>query len=133
MAPKIGCFGFLKNFVISFSWKKSKMENNIFVDISPPISYLAKSWSCSYGPKRCQQIKLQDSLKCNISRKKWIMKFVFAMQINIEVFYNLILSFWVCATRHAQSTQNKKFTYPCNISRKAWDGGGGWSWFFASK
>ena len=56
------------------------------------------------------------------------MKFVFAMQINIEVFYNLILSFWVCAmcaTRHAQSTQNKKFTYPCNISRKAWDGGGG--------
>ena len=53
------------------------------------------------------------------------MKFVFAMQINIEVFYNLILSFWVCATRHAQSTQNKKFTYPCNISRKAWNGGGG--------
>ena len=101
------------------------MENNIFVDISPPISYLAKSWSSSYGPKRCQQIKLQDSLKCNISRKKWIMKFVFAMQINIEVFYNLILSFWVCATRHAQSTQNKKFTYPCNISRKAWNGGGG--------
>ena len=42
------------------------------------------------------------------------------MQINIEVFYKLILSFWVCVTRHAQSTQNKKFAYLCNISRKAW-------------
>ena len=30
------------------------------------------------------------------------MKFVFAMQINTEVFYNLILSFWVCATRHGE-------------------------------
>ena len=52
---------------------------------------------------------VQDSLKCNISRKKWTMKFVFGMQINIEVFYKLILSLWVCIVRHAQSTQNKKF------------------------
>ena len=29
-------------------------------------------------------------------------------------------SFWVCESRHAQRTQNKKFTYLCNISRKAW-------------
>ena len=34
------------------------------------------------------------------------MKCIFGMQINIDVFYKLILSFWVCATRH---TQNKKF------------------------
>ena len=32
------------------------------------------------------------------------MKFIFGMQINIEVFYKLILSFWVCAIRYAQST-----------------------------
>ena len=68
----------------------------------------------------CQPIKLQDSLKCNISRKKWMMKFVFCIQINIKVLYKLILSFWVCATRHVQSTQNKKFAYLCNISSKAW-------------
>ena len=37
----------------------------------------------------------------------------------MEVFNKLILSFWVHATRHAQSTQNKKFAYLCNISRKA--------------
>ena len=48
------------------------------------------------------------------------MKFVFGIQINIEVFYKLILSFCVCVTKHAQSTQNKKFAYLCNISRKPW-------------
>ena len=58
-----------------------------------------------------------------------MMKFVFGMQINIEVFYKLILSFWVCPTRLAQNTQNKNFAYLCNISRKARRGGGsgeGW-------
>ena len=49
-----------------------------------------------------------------------MMKFIFGMQIKIEVFYKLILSYWVCVTRHTQSTQNKKFAYLCNISRKAW-------------
>ena len=103
------------------------METNISIDISPPIPYLAKFWFLSYGPKCCQPIKLQNSLKCNISKKKWMMKCIFGMQINIEIFYKLILSFWVCATRHVQNTQNKKFGYLCNISRKAceWGGRGG--------
>ena len=42
-----------------------------------------------------------------------MMKFIFDIQINIAVFYNLILSFWVSVSRHAQCTQN-------NISRKTW-------------
>ena len=87
------------------------------VDISPPIPYLAKFLFLGYEPKYCQPIKLQDCLKW----KKWMMKFIFGMQINIEVFCKLILSFWVCATRHVQSTQNKKFAYLCNISSKAWE------------
>ena len=74
----------------------------------------------SYGPKYCQPIKLQDSLKCNISRKKWMIKCTFGMKINIKVFFKLILSFLVCATRHTQSTQNK-FAVLSNISRKAWE------------
>ena len=41
------------------------------------------------------------------------MKFIFGIQIIIEVFYKLLLSFWVCVARHAQSTQNK-FSYLCN-------------------
>ena len=68
--------------------------------------------------KSSQPIKLQDSLKCNISRKKWMMKFISDMQINIEVFYKLL--FWVCHGRHAQGTQNKKSAYFCNIFRKTW-------------
>ena len=93
------------------------MKTNIVIDISP--TYLAKFWVSSYGSKCCQPIKLQDSLKCNIVRKKWIMKFIFCMQINIEVFSKTILLFWVSVTRHVQSTQNK-FAYLCNISIKAW-------------
>ena len=44
-----------------------------------------------------------------------MMKFIFGMQINIRVFYKLIVSFWemlsilMCVARHSQSTQNKKF------------------------
>ena len=30
-----------------------------------------------------------------------MIKFIFGMQINIEVFYKLIFSFWVCVTRHS--------------------------------
>ena len=47
-----------------------------------------------------------------------MMKFVFGMQINSKVFYKLILSFWVCIARLAQSIQNRKFVYLCNISSK---------------
>ena len=67
------------------------METNI-VNISPPIQYLEKFWFSSYGPKCCQPIKLQDSLKCNISRKKLMMKYIFGMQVNVEVFCKLMLS-----------------------------------------
>ena len=48
------------------------------------------------------------------------MKFIFCMQINIEVFSKTTLSFCVSVTRHVQSTQNK-FAYLCNISIKAWE------------
>ena len=48
------------------------------------------------------------------------MKFIFGMQINAKVLYKVITSFWVFVARHAQSTQNKKFAYLCNISRKTW-------------
>ena len=32
----------------------------------------------------------------------------FGMQINMEVFYKLTLTFWVCLARQVQSTQNKE-------------------------
>ena len=36
-------------------------------------------------------------------------KFIFGVQINVEVFYKFIMPFWLCVTSHAQSTKNKKF------------------------
>ena len=36
------------------------------------------------------------------------MKLIFYLQINIKGFFKLILSFWVCLTRHAQITQNNQ-------------------------
>ena len=84
------------------------MKKDIFIDITPP--YLAKFWVSSYGLKWCQPIKLQDSLRCNNLRKKWMMKFIFCMQTNIKVIYKIIVSLWVCVARHAQRTENNKFT-----------------------
>ena len=75
------------------------MKTNIAIDISPPIPYLIKFLLLRYRPKCCLPIKLQDSLKCNISRKKWIVKFSTSW----------CYCFCVCISRHAQSTQNKKF------------------------
>ena len=50
-----------------------------------------------------------------------MMKCVFGMRMNIEVFYKFILSFCVCVVKHAQSTQIKKFLYILCISRKTWE------------
>ena len=46
------------------------MKTNIVIDILPPVLYLAKFWFSRYRLKYGQPIKLQDSLKWNILRKK---------------------------------------------------------------
>ena len=91
------------------------MKTNIAIDISTPIRYLAKLWVSSYGPKCCQPIKFQGF---NISRKEYMTDFIFGIQINIEIFYKLMMSFLLCKSRHAESTQNN-FAYFCSVSRKA--------------
>ena len=53
------------------------MKTNIVIDISPLFLYIAKFCFSSYEPKYYWPIKLQGSLKCNISRNKQIMKFIF--------------------------------------------------------
>ena len=73
---KIGLFGFFEKFCHYFFWKYIKMKTGIIINISPPITYLAKFCFSSYGQKYCWPMELQDSLKCNISRKKWMMKFI---------------------------------------------------------
>ena len=96
---------------------------NFVIDILPPISCLAKFWFSSYGSKCCCPIKLQDSLKCNIPKKKWMIKFIFGMQIDIKVFYKLILSVRVCVAFgfvYIPKVAKIKclYTYLCNFLRK---------------
>ena len=71
--PKAGFFlDFLKNFAVSFSWKQSKMNSIFVIDVSPPIPYLSKFRFSSFRPYFCWPVKLQDYLKCEMSRKKEI-------------------------------------------------------------
>ena len=75
-----------------------KNHNDIYISLKTP--YLATFWFSSYGPECCWPITLQDSLKCNISRKK---------RRNIKAFEKLMPSFLVAIVRYAKSTQNNKF------------------------
>ena len=51
------------------------MKTNIAIDISPSIPNLGKFCFSSYWPKYSQPV----SLKCDVSRKKLMMKFIFGM------------------------------------------------------
>ena len=93
-----------KDFKKGASWVKGSvspkggagtpLQTMLCIGISLPISYLAKFWFLIFGPICCWPVKLQDSLNCDISRAKWMMKFIFGIQINMEVFYKLILWWW---------------------------------------
>ena len=107
---------FFEKFGISFSWKYSKLKTNVVVDISAPIPYLAKFWFSSYGPKCCRPIKLQDTLKCNISRKKWIMKFIF-WHADKQKFSTSWYCYFGCSLP-AMPKVPKISLHTCNISRK---------------
>ena len=88
--------GFFERICYQFFQKIIKIEKYFVINISPAIPYLEKFWFLSYKPKQYWPIKLQYSLECNISRKR-IMKFIFGMQMNMEVFYKLMPSRVECA------------------------------------
>ena len=101
-SPRIGVFGFFETFWNVFPGNNLKWKIILYFDVylhaknrlcHSSVPHLEKFWFSSYVPKCCWPIKLQDSLKCNISRKKWMTKSIFGMQINIEMLYKLILSF----------------------------------------
>ena len=63
-------------------------------------------------------LTLSYEIGSDISRKTWGMKFIFCLQINITVLYNLIVSLWVCMVRYAQSTQYNKLTVSLQYLRE---------------
>ena len=91
-----------------FSWKQFKMKILLILDFSLQTLCLEKLLVWSNYP--CfWPIRLQDSLKCTISRKKWVIKLICILQINIRVSHKLLLSVLVDVAMHIQSTQNNKF------------------------
>ena len=83
MAPKRVFWIFLKNLSLVFlgSNLKWKLISLLIFQHQPHI--WQNSGPLVIAPICCQPIKLQGSLKCNISRKKWMMNFTFGMLINI--------------------------------------------------
>ena len=59
------------------------MKTNIVINISNPISGKTVGLQL-WAQYHCEPIKLQGSLKCNISNNMWIINFIFCMQINIK-------------------------------------------------
>ena len=57
------------------------------------------SWLSIWSPKCSRPIRLQDSLKCNISRKNRGIKLIYDFQINIRAFYMLLLLLFVDVAR----------------------------------
>ena len=55
----------------SLVFSLNNLKWNIVIYISLQSPYLSKVWFLSYVSKCFWPIRLQDSSKCNISRKKW--------------------------------------------------------------
>ena len=73
MGPKWwGFLPFFKVFSLVCSRIKSRMKLHTVIYASLLTPYLAKFWFSRYGPKCSQLIRLQDSVKCNISRKNQV-------------------------------------------------------------
>ena len=53
-----------------------------------------------------------------LKKREWL--FIFGILINIEVFYKLMLSFWVFVAWYAQSTQNKNLHIFAISKKKMW-------------
>ena len=48
-----------------------------------------------------------------------MMKCIYGMQINVKIFFNFIVSFWVCIASHAQNSQNNKSAISLQILKES--------------
>ena len=115
--PKLGPFC---NFVNFFSLKKWKAKVLLILDISLQTPCLVKFLFWSYCLKCSWLIRLQDSVKYNISKKMEGSNWFLCLQINIRISYKLVLLLLVNVRRHVQSTKITSLQHLCNISRKKW-------------
>ena len=79
---------------------------------------LAQFMFWNYQSKCSWSIRLQDSWKCNISRKYWGIKLIFCLWINVRISYKVILLLMVGVARYSQSTKNKTFAISLQYFQK---------------
>ena len=97
---------------------------NVCTDMSPFLPRFAYCYTLmppAHHPK-CNNLMPPFLFLCNILRKKWVMKLIFCMQINIKVSYQLILKGDTInimdMVKHSQSTWNNKFAIPSQYLKK---------------
>ena len=108
--------------------------NNLISDRNLILLYWYFTWNpisgkfrfSTYGSKYCWTIKLQDSLKCSIPKKKWMINCSFVMQINLKVFYKFVPSYWVCMPGMPKLPKMRSL----HIIAISLGKHGEWSWFF---
>ena len=77
-SPKVIFLGF---------WQKSYPFRYVFLiqhESAKVIFTFCKVWFLIYGPKTWKQIRMQDSLNCNISQKIWGMKLNFWIWLEVQ-------------------------------------------------
>ena len=67
---------------------------------------------------RHAQITQNNQFAIFLLRKKWVMKWIFYMEINMKIPYKLILSFSIGMVKHSQSSQNSKFAMSWQYLKK---------------
>ena len=85
---------------------------NSWLTIANLMSDKIKILVLELQPKCFRPVRLQDSLKCNISRKNLGIRLIFCLWINIRVSYKLVLSLMVGIVRHVHRTKYNKLAIP---------------------
>lgn len=105
--------------------KTVQIENPKINIINLPwqMSCLAKFFFCSYGPKFCQPIRLQDSSKFNILRMTWVMNLIFLCSW-ASIAWNKTNVFirhfeWMWWSTFGDAQRSLKW-WVSNISRTSW-------------
>ena len=122
---------------LDFFWKILSLVfpgNNLISDRNLIFLYWYFTWNpisgkfqfSTYGSKYCWTIKLQDSLKCSIPKKKWMINCSFCMLINLKVFYKFIPSYCVPMPGMPKLPKMRSL----HIIAKSLGKHGEWSWFF---
>ena len=68
------------------------------MQVNTEVFYKLTLWVCIV--RLAQSIQNKNFAYLSISRKAWLMKLLFCLQVKTKVFYKFIVSLWVWKARH---------------------------------